>query len=871
LETSEINNGHIEFTREIEYKFTRASDSEQVQWASTSFSEILANPERFKNTYVLVELSGVVKTKDGNAYRLPKPDERNQKSRSVVGNLAFEKKGEHTVAVVADQNGIEHRFDVQIFEDRDNRGLAKVYTTHQVNFGLDQVSTEFYNLRKPTNILHAPAWSKPSTLHSVVDAAHAAMTPGDTDKILELWMNANPNSNWFQQQQDRPGNLLKTNGIKYLQDDVPQKQGPILLLTPANLRSLPDGTPVWGLDGVQRRKSDRLDLDTRMGVTYYGVRPTGFNELGDIITFMDQGVSKVMTESDYTKFASGKPVVGRSQGHFVTTTREMDLIMEKVGHDPYKVAEALGLGELKNGSLIRIDIPNPWNLNPRLPTRELGGANDFFIEGGRTSGGVYELIIDSAPAHQVQASVVRVGADSVIQVRPYQRMPMNFNTGIHLVQQTVDINLSLHEDSLPHVQLARQILMHAERVDEVAIGQLKKELKNSSQGDFQAEIEKKRILLKDLAPNRAAGEGNSRAVWISGEGGNGFSAGQWAQHLQKTQVNLLEIRQMLAGDLKMGAALSARSVLADLAGEMQNSFHLQEIQIKALEEASRVLVASPQSVMKEFKGVNELLRIPVTVEWNDQPRNLVIEVPIAIRVQLENRIETAQKVTQAGLADALDLSRKQVLLAQELIDLRDLLAEVIAESQTGNQSVKQFNELKEKIQSLGEDIKAIYQVAQPGYLLDFEGQNCTGSCLALGYLLEQQGIQTTRMHTIEPVGPTSYFHNYLRMDDYFGPDKHLYIDPTIRGYFAGKPVSLPREQLDQIPMIFVGTREEMAALFKKFLPENLQRYPWEETYFDAVDVQRQVHPNPQLQYTHDFERLFREDIRQNEGTPRPQS
>lgn len=47
--------------------------------------------------------------------------------------------------------------------------------------------------------------------------------------------------------------------------------------------------------------------------------------------------------------------------------------------------------------LYRIDAKSPLNYNPRVPHRGLSGANEHFIEGGSTGGGLTEIVTDLLP------------------------------------------------------------------------------------------------------------------------------------------------------------------------------------------------------------------------------------------------------------------------------------------------------------------------------------------------------------------------------------------------------------------------------------------------------------------------------------------
>lgn len=51
--------------------------------------------------------------------------------------------------------------------------------------------------------------------------------------------------------------------------------------------------------------------------------------------------------------------------------------------------------------MYRIDISNPQNYNLRSASSGISGANDLFIAGGKTSGGISEGTIDQVPKGNV--------------------------------------------------------------------------------------------------------------------------------------------------------------------------------------------------------------------------------------------------------------------------------------------------------------------------------------------------------------------------------------------------------------------------------------------------------------------------------------
>ena len=54
-------------------------------------------------------------------------------------------------------------------------------------------------------------------------------------------------------------------------------------------------------------------------------------------------------------------------------------------------------GVWKNKDIVRIDIPNPKELNARIPSGNEGGANELWQPGGKLPQGYLENVIDQIP------------------------------------------------------------------------------------------------------------------------------------------------------------------------------------------------------------------------------------------------------------------------------------------------------------------------------------------------------------------------------------------------------------------------------------------------------------------------------------------
>ncbi|MCL4207914.1 MAG: hypothetical protein KJ000_35965 [Pirellulaceae bacterium] len=122
---------------------------------------------------------------------------------------------------------------------------------------------------------------------------------------------------------------------------------------------------------------------------------------------LGRGGSYVMTEEQYLLYAKGKLKLGRSDGQFMTSASEMNRVIHETGGDPVQIAQRLGLQNITpDTALIRMDVTDPLKFNPRMPSASMSGANPLFRPGGKTIGGVPEVVTDPLPAQQVWATPI---------------------------------------------------------------------------------------------------------------------------------------------------------------------------------------------------------------------------------------------------------------------------------------------------------------------------------------------------------------------------------------------------------------------------------------------------------------------------------
>ena len=120
---------------------------------------------------------------------------------------------------------------------------------------------------------------------------------------------------------------------------------------------------------------------------------------------LDGGGSYLLTDEQFEKFAKpamndGRPV-GRPDGQFQTSAKEMNQVIAETAGDSAKLGEKFGVDGWDGKTLIRMDVETPNDLNPRLPSKSDSGSNDHFISGGKTKGGVSEVVTDPRPSNKV--------------------------------------------------------------------------------------------------------------------------------------------------------------------------------------------------------------------------------------------------------------------------------------------------------------------------------------------------------------------------------------------------------------------------------------------------------------------------------------
>lgn len=126
--------------------------------------------------------------------------------------------------------------------------------------------------------------------------------------------------------------------------------------------------------------------------------------------FKKHGGSYLLSNNAYEDYVQGNELIGRPDGQFLAPSNQMDNLLSNYPNDPREWEHQLGLneGSLGNEGIRRVDVYNPHDYEPRLPTKDLSGANDRFIPGGKTPGGQDECVINRFPNPENNPSVGKI-------------------------------------------------------------------------------------------------------------------------------------------------------------------------------------------------------------------------------------------------------------------------------------------------------------------------------------------------------------------------------------------------------------------------------------------------------------------------------
>ena len=129
--------------------------------------------------------------------------------------------------------------------------------------------------------------------------------------------------------------------------------------------------------------------------------------------FEQNGGSYLISDENKARFID-RPnceYIGRPDGQFMIPSNQMDELVQNHPNNPREWERQLGLSEnsLGNENIHRVDVYRPQDYDPRLPTSDLSGANDKFLEGqGKTPGGQDECVINQFPNPENNPEVGRI-------------------------------------------------------------------------------------------------------------------------------------------------------------------------------------------------------------------------------------------------------------------------------------------------------------------------------------------------------------------------------------------------------------------------------------------------------------------------------
>jgi hypothetical protein len=161
----------------------------------------------------------------------------------------------------------------------------------------------------------------------------------------------------------------------------------------------------WSMSSAYQQIQDSLLLGKRLPVTSY-LTPAYIEAR---IAPFEGKASYLVTGVNYTKFIEGKPMAGFPDGQFVSPPSVIDGLLAEANGDIAYIEVQLGIpagGWQGKGGLYRIDIPNATALKLRLPDGGEMGANEWWIPGGYTSGGMPEGFVNQIPKAAYTATKV---------------------------------------------------------------------------------------------------------------------------------------------------------------------------------------------------------------------------------------------------------------------------------------------------------------------------------------------------------------------------------------------------------------------------------------------------------------------------------
>lgn len=110
----------------------------------------------------------------------------------------------------------------------------------------------------------------------------------------------------------------------------------------------------------------------------------------------DDGAAYILSKDTYDDYFDGRDKLGWPDGtQFVLPKNEVDKVLNNAGGDLAKLEKELGynIGSWEDGDYIIMYVNNPKKYNISLPSGNEMGANNNWIPGGYTSGGIPEAVV----------------------------------------------------------------------------------------------------------------------------------------------------------------------------------------------------------------------------------------------------------------------------------------------------------------------------------------------------------------------------------------------------------------------------------------------------------------------------------------------
>lgn len=140
------------------------------------------------------------------------------------------------------------------------------------------------------------------------------------------------------------------------------------------------------LDALNKPQFERPNPNTYLDQSY----------IDNHIANFDGGVTKITAQAPTN-------AVGPPDGTFVLPKSQADDLIAEAGGDVNKLEDLLGLDRGTLGdNPVRLDVDEPTGL--RMPSGNERGANDKWIPGGKTSGGVLEATVDQIPLDKIDVN-----------------------------------------------------------------------------------------------------------------------------------------------------------------------------------------------------------------------------------------------------------------------------------------------------------------------------------------------------------------------------------------------------------------------------------------------------------------------------------